>query len=238
MSESAHFGPDWEPRRASRYVWGLGEPPVLPAGSLQKPLRVVIIGEFNSGKTSLVNALVGASVLPASFTTHTAYPTVVRFAAAPSISAEIAQRKRIAIAWDQVDGAPSRHIHRLHIGMPLDRLRTLRAIDTPGLDLADDALVERTLRACSNADAVIWCTPAMQAWKASEQQAWLALPKAVRTRGILAVTFMDALRSPGDAARLMARLNADAGPLFRKIVTTSPREVPIALAGATEGSGG
>jgi hypothetical protein len=237
MSEIAHVGTDWDSRRSTRAVAGLGEPPVAPAGAKQKPLCLVVIGEFNSGKTSLVNALVGASVLPASFTTHTAYPTVVRFARRPSLSAEIAQRRRVPVGWDELDGAPSRHIHRLHVGMPLDRLRTLRAVDTPGLDLADDVLAARTLRACRSADAVIWCTPAMQAWKASEQQAWLALPEAVRARGILVVTFMDALRSPGDAGRLMARLNADAGPLFRNIAATS-HEAPIALRGDPEPRGG
>jgi hypothetical protein len=237
MSEIAHVGPDWDSRRGSGGAARLGEPPVAPARAKQRPLRVVVIGEFNSGKTSLVNALVGASVLPASFTTHTAYPTVVRFARRPSLSAEIAQRRRVRVGWDELDGSPSCHIHRLHVGMPLDRLHTLRAVDTPGLDLADDVLAARTLRACRSADAVIWCTPAMQAWKASEQQAWLALPEAVRARGILAVTFMDALRSPGDAGRLMARLNADAGPLFRKIAATS-REASIALLGDPEPCGG
>ncbi|HEY1244930.1 MAG TPA: dynamin family protein [Hyphomicrobiaceae bacterium] len=237
MSEIAHVDPDWDSGRGSGGAAGLGEPPVAPADAKQRPLRVVVIGEFNSGKTSLVNALVGASVLPASFTRHTAYPTVVRFARRPSLSAEIAQRRRVPVGWDELDGAPSHHIHRLHVGVPLDRLHTLRAVDTPGLDLADDVLAARTLRACRSADAVIWCTPAMQAWKASEQQAWLALPEAVRARGILAVTFMDALRSPSDAGRLMARLNADAGPLFRRIAATS-REAPIALRGDPEPCGG
>jgi GTPase Era involved in 16S rRNA processing len=181
-------------------------------------MRVVVIGEFNSGKTSLVNALLGADVLPASIITHTAYPTVVRFAAKPSLSAEVAHRRRVAIGWEQVEGRPSHHIYRLHVGIPLDRLRTLRAIDTPGLALGDEIMEARTLRACRYADTIIWCTPAMQAWKASEEHAWLALPGPQRQRGILAVTFMDQLRSPADAARLMARLDADAGPLFRKIV--------------------
>jgi GTPase Era involved in 16S rRNA processing len=124
------------------------------------------------------------------------------------------------------------------VGVPLERLRTLQAIDTPGLDLGDADLKARTLRACRNADAVIWCTPAMQAWKATEQQAWLALPKAVRARGILAVTFMDVLRSPDDARRLLARLSADAGPLFRKIVTTPGHKASLVLAGGAEGAGG
>jgi GTPase Era involved in 16S rRNA processing len=194
-------------------------------------MRIVVIGEFNSGKTALVNALAGAPVLPASFTTHTAYPTVLRFARRPSLAAEIAERRRVPIEWDEIDRAPEPHIRRLHVGMPLDRLKALRVIDTPGLDLSDDVLKGRTVAACRRADIVIWCTPAMQAWKASEQHSWLSMPRSVRKRGVLAVTFMDMLRSQAEAARLMARLHADAGDLFRRILATSEAvSDPLALA--------
>jgi GTPase Era involved in 16S rRNA processing len=196
-------------------------------------VRVAVLGEFNSGKTTLLNALVGATVLPASFITHTAYPTVLRFAPRPTLSAEIAGRRRVAFAWEDLDGAPSHDIHRLHIGMPLDRLRTLLAIDTPGLGLCDPVAEERTIRACRGADLIIWCTPAMQAWKASEQQVWMSFPRSVRRRGILAVTFMDALNSPGDAARVMARLQADAGDVFTRIITTATQGVDEMLGAET-----
>jgi predicted GTPase len=202
-----------------------GELPTPRAPRKPRAVRVAVIGEFNSGKTTLLNALLGAAVLPASFITHTAYPTVLRFAPRPRLSAEVAGRRRVAFAWEDLDGAPSHHIHRLHVGMPLDRLRTLHAIDTPGLGLGDPVLEERTLRACRTADLVIWCTPAMQAWKASEQSVWLSLPRSVRRRGILAVTFMDALNTPTDAIRLMTRLHADAGDLFARIVTTATQGV-------------
>jgi hypothetical protein len=199
---------------------GLGEPP-LRAGAKPGPARIVVIGEFNSGKTTLVNALLGAAVLPTSFTTHTAYPTVVGFAAKPSLRAEVAGRRRVAVPWNCIDGTPAPHIRRLHVGMPLDRLKTLRATDTPGFGLGEEDDEARTLRACRGADTVIWCTPAMQAWKASELRTWLSLPRAVRQRGVLAVTFMDALPSSADAGRLLARLHHDAGPHFRKVVTFS-----------------
>jgi hypothetical protein len=220
MSETAHLGPDLrERRRASRR----GEVSVLPVSAARRPrpMRVVVIGEFNSGKTALINALAGAPVLPASITGHTAYPTVLRFARRPSLAAEIAERRRVPVEWDEVEGDPAPHIRRLHVGMPLERLKALRVIDTPGLDLSDETLKARTIAACRRADVVIWCTPAMQAWKASEQQSWLAMPRSVRKRGILAVTFMDLLRSANDAAKLMARLDADAGDLFRRIVPGS-----------------
>jgi predicted GTPase len=215
MSEIADLGApcDEKPPPMS-----FGEPPAPCALHRSRPMRVAVIGEFNSGKTTLLNALLGTPVLPASFITHTAYPTVLRFAPRPTLSAEVAGRRRVAFAWEDVDGISSHHIHRLHVGMPLDRLRTLNPIDTPGLGLGDPVLEERTIKACRSADLVVWCTPAMQAWKASEQHVWLSLPRSVRRRGILAVTFMDALNAPGDAARVMARLHAAAGDLFGRIV--------------------
>jgi hypothetical protein len=232
MTEVAELGPTWggKPR-----ALGFGEASTPRIGSRRGSVRVAVIGEFNSGKTTLVNALLGAAVLPASFITHTAYPTLVRFAPRPSLSAEIAGRRRVSFAWEDLDSAPSHHIHRLNVGMPLDRLRTLQAIDTPGLGLGDEVLEARTIRACRSADMVIWCTPAMQAWKASEQQAWLGLPRSVRQRGVLAVTFMDTLRCQSDAIRLMARLHADAGELFRKVVSTSSRDLPTVLGGEDAG---
>jgi dynamin family protein len=233
MTETADLAPSLGKLRATAgYASDYGDAPAPAADARQKPVRVVVIGEFNSGKTTLVNALLGAAVLPASFTTHTAYMTVVRYAAKPSVRAEIAQRRRVTVDWQELDGAPAHHIYRLHVGMPLDPLRTLRAIDTPGLGLGDESVDARTLRCCRTADLVIWCTPAMQAWKASELRAWLALPKAVRRRGILAVTFMDQLRSPSDAGRLLARLSADAAPLFRRMITASADAVDPALQAA------
>jgi hypothetical protein len=211
-------------RTAYPLAAGLADPQPRP-GARPRPQRIVVIGEFNSGKTSLVNALLGAPVLPTSFTRHTAYPTVVGFAAKPWLRAEVAGRKRIAVAWNAIDGARAGHICRLHVGMPLDRLKTVRATDTPGFGLGDEDGEARTLRACRGADTVIWCTPAMQAWKASELRTWLALPRTVRQRGVLAVTFMDLLPSKGDAGRLLARLGADAGPHFRRIVTFSAQGI-------------
>jgi hypothetical protein len=214
-----------------------GDTPVPRLMPRPRVVRICVLGEFNSGKTTLINALLGAPVLPASFITHTPYLTVVGFAPRPRLSAEVAGRKRVAFAWEDLDAAASHHIHRLHVGMPLERLRTLNAIDTPGLGLGDPVREERTLRACRNVDLVIWCTPAMQAWKASEQNVWMSLPLSVRRRGILAVTFMDALNTPSDAGRLMARLRLHAGDQFRRIVTTAAQGVEELLAPEVQGVG-
>jgi hypothetical protein len=181
--------------------------------------RIVVVGEFNSGKTTVVNALVGAPVLTPSCVAHTTHLTVVGYAAKPSLTAEGANRKRASVTWKHLDDdvAPN-DIRRLHVGAPLECLKKFRVVDTPGLGFADSESDRRSLQACRGADVVIWCTPAMQAWKASEEKAWLALPKTVRARGVLAVTFGDEIATQSDLERLKERLRAEAGPYFRNVV--------------------
>ena len=191
------------------------------------PARIVVIGEFNSGKTALVNALIGAPVLQTSVIAHTPCVTVVAYASKRSLSAEMSGRRRMPLAWENVEQPPGDGTRRLHVGLPIRMLAGLRVLDTPGLGLGDDAAEARTLRSCRGADLVVWCTPAFQAWKNSEAMLWLGLPARVRAHGVLAVTFGDEIPSPDAARRLMARLHADAGPHFRDIVLTAKSSVSL-----------
>jgi GTPase Era involved in 16S rRNA processing len=176
--------------------------------------RVVVIGEFNSGKTTLVNELVGADVLTPSIMANTTHPTVVAFAPRRSLTAETGDGRRVPIGRDPTDAAGD--VRWLHVGMPVERLRSMSVVDTPGLGLAGEEDDRRALQSCRNADIVIWCTPAMQAWKASEERTWLTLPHRMRARGILAVTFADEIAEM-DACRVLARLRSVAGSCFREI---------------------
>ena len=213
--------------------------PAVPADARSPPqrrLRIVVVGEFNSGKTTLVNVLLGAPVLTPSVIAPTMHPTVVAFARKPSLSAETADRRRTPVTCEGLDDeAAAPTIRRLHVGVPLACLKRFSVVDTPGLGLADGESDRSSLRACRYADTVIWCTPAMQAWKASEERAWLVLSERVRMRGILAVTFTDEITSPSDVSRLMERLQAEAGPHFRKVALAqecaafvlAPKVIPV-----------
>ena len=181
------------------------------------PWRVVVIGEFNAGKTTLINALLGEALLPTSVLANTRLVTVVSFAARARMLLECFDRTRATIDRAMLARPAAQVARRLHIGLPHAALKTLCLIDTPGLAAGDAAIEHHIHRALSRADVVVWCTPAMQAWKATEQTIWLGLPERIRSKGILAITFADAIDSSDDAARLIARLNAEAGPYFTGI---------------------
>ena len=51
-------------------------------------LRVAVLGQFKRGKSTLLNALLGTSLLPTGITPVTAIPTFIRAASSPSIRVE------------------------------------------------------------------------------------------------------------------------------------------------------
>jgi predicted GTPase len=188
--------------------------PRLPA---TPPVRVVIIGECNSGKTWLANSLLGAQVLPTSFVTRTELPTVVEFGPRSRLAIEHSDRSRRATTWEELDSGVCDG-RRLHVRLPSPRLQDMRLIDTPGLGDGDEGISHRIRSLCRNANLILWCTSALQAWKASERDFWLSLPERVRDNGVLVLTFGDMLRADQDSARVLARLQAEAGRHFRRIV--------------------
>ncbi len=197
---------------------GWGEPLLrAPLAAPQRPARVVIAGEFNSGKTWLANSLLGTQVLPTSFVTRTRLPTVVEFGARPRLVLERHDGSRVTTGWEEIEAGACEG-RRLCVRLPSSRLSGLRLVDTPGLGDGDDAMARRVRGICRTADVVLWCTSALQAWKASELAFWLSLPTYVRDKGLLVLTFADMLRRDQEGARVLARLHAEAALYFRRVV--------------------
>lgn len=187
--------------------------PWWPAVGLP-PAAVTVIGEFRSGRSSLVNALLGAAAVPTSMRTPIHHPVLVSYSPRAALVAEFLDHRRQHTDWEAVGRLPQHGVRCLHLRLPLESLKSIRVTDTPACAADGAPLDERVLALCRRAQAVIWCTPAVQAWKASEREIWLQLPERVRKRGVLAVTYMDLLRSESERARLVSRLRAEAAPYF------------------------
>lgn len=131
---------------------------------------VLLIGCFSSGKSSVLNALLGQSVLPVKVNPCTAILTELRYGAHPSVQvhhhhgesqtldpADFLHTYQIQTPGPS-DAQPDRFadIDRAVVRWPLPLLRDgVALIDTPGLD-DDPARTARTLRSLPEADAVIF----------------------------------------------------------------------------------
>ena len=142
-------------------------------------INVVIAGEFKQGKSSLVNALVGAPICPVDDDAATAIPTFVRHgdpAAAELLwEGEDAPRENIDLNDLRsyvVEGAGNGDAARVtgvEIRIPRTILATgLVLVDTPGIGGLGSAHSAASLAAISLADAVLFVTSAAQELTRSE----------------------------------------------------------------------
>ena len=190
-----------------------------------RPPRIAILGETNSGKSSLANLLAGIWALPTHPVETTRLPGLLKYAPALSVTAVRGNGERIeiplggniaeAVDAHRYDGGLSRDgsggpagIEYIELGLPSALLRSVEIVDFPAgrMDVAGLGM-----------DAAIWTTVATQAWRESERARWLEVPPAVRARSLLAVTFCDLIAGEKDRKKLRARLETTAKQYFQDI---------------------
>lgn len=177
---------------------------------LARPLRVVILGEYNSGKTSVADLLIGNGLLPTSVVSNTKLPVLITYAKTPALHG-VDQNGGLIRIDSRGDDTPIDAPYRaLQVALPLDRLEGFQILDTPSM-VKPDTFVQ-------DADIVIWCTVATRAWTESERATWCALPKRCRRNALLVVTHKNALNGPDEALHVTERLREVTQGLFRDVV--------------------
>lgn len=203
---------------------------------LSRPPRIVLLGEFNSGKSTLANVLLGAGVLPTSIHSNTRVPILLRWADEPQLEVECAGHGRKPVSIEAIHDVTRGNARLLHLGLPLPQLKTFELIDTPGFADGMLSVHDLCLEACRRSNIAVWCTTAAQAWKATEVRTWSAIPQRLRRKSLLVVTHKDVLNSTRDEQRLKARLEMEVQPHFRKVVLLSSLEAQQAGASALAAS--
>lgn len=180
--------------------------------ALARPPRVVILGEVNSGKTSIADLLLGVGLLPSSVVANTRWPALIRYGETAALYAIGSDRRRLTN--EDLDALPAdMDLKALEICLPNERLKEIEILDTP--TLSEAAAFD------NDGDIRIWCTVATRAWTESERAVWSALPRRNWRNALLVATHKDALENPADAIKIEWRLRAVAGDMFRDIMLVS-----------------
>src|SRR6185503_18597281 len=166
--------------------------------------HLVVLGEFNHGKSTFVNALLGADVLPTGITPTTAAINHVVWAAAPRARAvleaggEVQLDPKALNDWVTVEGRRAAEVRFVEVGYPAAILEDkVTLVDTPGVNDLNEQRAEITYEYVPRADAVIFLLDAGQALKESER-AFLAsrLLERSRDRLIFVIGKIDLLTPP------------------------------------------
>ncbi|MCG8418644.1 MAG: dynamin family protein [Proteobacteria bacterium] len=139
--------------------------------------HLVVLGEFNHGKSTFVNALLGADVLPTGITPTTAVINHVVWSDGVRAHAVLISGEEVTLSADALDdwvtvaGPRSGEVAYVEVGYPSDLLReNITLVDTPGVNDINEARAEITYGYVPRADAVIFLLDAQQALKDSERE--------------------------------------------------------------------
>jgi small GTP-binding protein len=146
------------------------------AADRARPLRLAIVGEFNAGKSTFINALIGADVAPTGVLPTTATLHHLRWAPDPiaRISFLLGHEppERIVPLGDlraTLGLLDAQTIRKVELLMPLAFLVRVEILDTPGFNAPEPRHTRVALSAFEEADAAIWLLDATQTIKKSER---------------------------------------------------------------------
>jgi GTPase SAR1 family protein len=194
---------------------------------ITRPVKIAILGEFNSGKSTLANMMLGVDGLPTAVVSNTCIPTSLSYADVPAIVGRYEDGRSAQLDLDAPTDIDQNGLAWLDVRLPLERLRDYQIIDLPGV--GDPSRAMPTLeRARLQPDAVIWCTVATQAWRESERIAWMQLPPRLHRNTLLVATFADLLIDVADHQRVRERLIENAAPHFGDVVMLATVDAALA----------
>ena len=199
------------------------------AANLDQPLLVTVMGEFSSGKSSFVNAFIGADVAPTGITPTTATINVVRYGRERGGRIVARDGSTTELAWDALMAhmkaltpEAATAIDRVEILVPLPQLEKINIVDTPGLNSIQPEH-EATARAfIGKADAIVWVFTAAQGGKASEKKAL----RSIRDEGkrVLGVLNKADQLSPEETREVTSFIGGELDGLVETIVPFSARK--------------
>ena len=149
---------------------------------LDELFLVVVVGEFNAGKSAFINALLGRELLAEGVTPTTA--------------------KIHLLSWGSDDSREVIDAVSERVTAPVEILRQLTLVDTPGTNALDRSHEALTTDYVPRADLVFFVTSADRPFSESERL-FLERIREWGKKVVVAVNKVDILKSPGDITEVL-----------------------------------
>ncbi len=140
------------------------------------PMEVAIVGQFSSGKSTFLNALLSKDILPTGITPVTSKVIYINYGQEHKLRVtytsgvhEYHPIEKISMFSDQRVGTMD-DIKYLSIYAPVDILKGMSFVDTPGLNSQSEEDTQSTKKVFQDVGGIIWLTLIDNAGKRSEQE--------------------------------------------------------------------
>ena len=176
---------------------------------LDELFLLVIVGEFNAGKSALINALLGRELLAEGVTPTTA--------------------KIHLVSWGETEGRESVDAVSERLTAPVPILRQLSLVDTPGTNALDRSHEALTSDYVPRADLVLFVTSADRPFSESER-VFLEHIREWGKKVVVAVNKVDILKTPGDVSEVLDWVRSNG----MRLLGSTPEVFPVSALRARE----
>jgi hypothetical protein len=189
------------------------------AGGPSRKTRVALMGEFSSGKSTLSNLLLGRDPLPVRVTASSVPPVWISYGEeSATMVRHDGTEERLKV--ENITNASFEDAKMIRLTLQSEILELCDLLDMPGIS---DPNMTPDVRngVIDEADCVIWCTHATQAWRQSEASTWAKTVGQTNGNNLLLVTQFDKLKTERDRSRVLARLRKETDGVFQAIFPVS-----------------
>ncbi|MBE9829321.1 ATP-binding protein [Campylobacter concisus] len=198
--------------------------------TLNEPPLIAVIGQFSSGKSTFLNALLGQDILPSGLTPVTAKAVRLKFAKMPLLSVKFINGSESLLASSDLAelNKLGEQVSGMTLYAPSEILKEINFIDTPGLNSLRDADTKETKNTLKKVSGAIWLSLANNAAKASELESIKEILKANDLKAICLINQKDKL-SEDELENLLKHARQTYGELFEDIIAISSKQALLGI---------
>lgn len=206
---------------------------LLPAGGpaeaaerlierLERPARIALLGLPGSGKSSILNLLVGSIVVPETLRLPT---IIVQHGDVSRMLCTLTDGTTKIVPGADLAAVLPLAPALVTLEMDLPALRVISLLEVSAGPMEAEQKRAATW-ASKRSDIVIWCTTS---YLPKEQAVWESLPDAVKDNSFMLLTKVDLLGSREAAQAMHDRVELRAGEEFRQILSISAKQARAAM---------
>lgn len=194
----------------------------------KEPMKVAIAGQFSSGKSTFLNALLSQDILPTGITPVTSKVNYIRYGERFQIKVRYKDGRDVYeniedIARFTDQRGEVEEIDYLTLYAPLEMLREITFVDTPGLNSQDDRDTGTTQRILGEVDGIIWLSLLDNAGKMSEAQTLEKYLDQYQGKSLCVLNQKDKF-SPEQVAQSVAYVSQSFAAFFAQVVPISAKQ--------------
>ena len=194
--------------------------------SIQEPMKIAIIGQFSSGKSTFLNALLGQEILPSGITPITA--KICHIVYGNDYALELHYKNgNIATKplyyMNEVSVAENAKIAFYKLYAPLELLKSMSFLDTPGFNSQNQSDTDTTNAVLESVDGIIWLTLIDNVGKQSEKEIINAHIRRYASKSLCVLNQKDRLKNEDEINTSLAYAKKAFSGLFGDIIAISAK---------------